>query len=799
MKNRMLKAALKYARAGLPVFPLFSAGPDGCSCGDAECHNPGKHPRTGHGFKDATTDRDTIRIWWTKWPTANIGIATGAASGLFVLDVDPRHDGQVSLRRLERDHGRLPKCPTVQTGGGGQHPYFRHPGGLVKSRSGIATGLDVRGDGGYVVAPPSRHASGRRYRWLGNRWPDLGSLPDIPRWLRRLMTEPVVKPSRNSQTISKGKRNATLTSLAGAMRRLGATRGAIRAALRKENTRRCVPPLDDKEVKKIAKSVSQYPPATQNISSRKSVATKLVELAESVRLLHTPEQEVFGIIRVKKHRETWRLKDPAFKRFLAARFYRETGTAPSAQALSDALGVLEGRALYEAPEKEVFTRVAWAEGAIWLDLCNPTWQAVGITADGWAIVSKPPVQFRRPRGMKSLPLPEQGSIDELKLFLNFASNDDFVLLISWLVAALNPQGPYPILVLEGEAGSAKSTTARVLRELVDPNTTPLRSEPRDVRDLMIAAQNSWCVAFDNVWHLQPWLSDALCRLATGGGFSTRELYSDDQEKLFEARRPILLNGIENVVSRGDIMDRSLIVHLPPIPEEQRRPEKKFWRHFRRIHPRILGALLSAASCALRRLRSIKPDRLPRMADFALWVTAAEPALGWSDGTLMRAYDLSRASANVLTLEASIIVGPLRRVCRTEQWRGTATLLLNALERSANPSELKQRDWPKNPQVLSGQLRRIAPNLRATGLDVYIGEKTAGSRSKRIITITRMRPKGKNKGAARPEQPAQEADGIRRFPRLKSDACDAPDAREQELENSAGVAGVGRVAPSSGAK
>ena len=145
------------------------------------------------------------------------------------------------------------------------------------------------------------------------------------------------------------------------------------------------------------------------------------------------------------------------------------------------------------------------------------------------MLSDSPVRFRRARGMNALPVPRRGgSIEALRPFLNVQGDEDFVLIVSWLVAALRPKGPYPVLVLQGEAGSAKSTAVRVLRALVDPNTSPLRSEPRETRDLMIAARNSWCIAFDNVSRLSPRLSDDLCRMATGGGFSTRQLYTDNE-------------------------------------------------------------------------------------------------------------------------------------------------------------------------------------------------------------------------------------------------------------------------------
>jgi len=373
-----------------------------------------------------------------------------------------------------------------------------------------------------------------------------------------------------------------------------------------------------------------------------------------------------------------------------------------------------------------------------------------------------------------------GTIDELRPFLNTGDEKDFVLLVSWLLGAMNSRGPYPVLVLQGEAGSAKTSAARVLRELIDPNTTPLRSEPRENRDLMIAAQNSWCVAFDNVSHLTPWLSDSLCRLSTGGGFSTRELYSDDQEKLFEATRPGLLNGIEGIVSRGDLLDRSLTIYLPSIPEKKRKSEKEFWREFEIAKPRILGALLNAVVCGLRRLPDVALKNLPRMADFAEWITALEPSLGWKPETFMKAYTANRVTSNSLALEASPIVTALRELCDDGGWEGTAAELLRELNLN-DKDRTRNAYWPKTPWALSRELRRIAPNLRETGVHLIFG-KTPGTNSARVITITQIAPKRAALVAEldvealyrklRPESPIfRFPREIQRFPRER-DASDA---------------------------
>ena len=223
-----------------------------------------------------------------------------------------------------------------------------------------------------------------------------------------------------------------------------------------------------------------------------------------------------------------------------------------------------------------------------------------------------------------------GSVATLRSFLNVKSDTDFVLAVAWALACLRNRGPYPVIVLSGEQGSAKSTFSAMLRALLDPNTAPLRALPREVRDLFIAASNGHVLAFDNVSGLLAWISDTLCRLATGGGFAVRQLYTDQDEVLFDAARPVILNGIEDIVTRPNLADRAVFLTLEPIPEERRRPEAELWAAFEAERPRILGVLLDAVVEGLKRLPETHLPKLPRMAGFALWATACETAL-WAAG------------------------------------------------------------------------------------------------------------------------------------------------------------------------
>ncbi len=319
-------------------------------------------------------------------------------------------------------------------------------------------------------------------------------------------------------------------------------------------------------------------------------------------LFHTATGTAFADLLIDGHRETWPIHSKRFRSWLRRRYYQATGDAPSAAALNAALNLLEARAQFEGPERMVHVRIAEHEGHIYLDLADTAWRAAEIGPDGWRVVAEPPVRFRRPPGMLPLPMPQRGgSLEQLTSLLNLPDRGDLVLVTTWLLATLRHGGPYPLLVIAGEQGSAKTVLSKMLRALVDPNAAPVRTLPREERDLFIAANNGHVLAFDNLSALPPWLSDTLCRLASGGSFAVRQLYTDQDEVLFDAARPVILNGIEDVVTRPDLADRALFLTLPSLSEAQRRPEQELWQEFELARPRLLGALLDAASHGLRAL------------------------------------------------------------------------------------------------------------------------------------------------------------------------------------------------------
>lgn len=475
---------------------------------------------------------------------------------------------------------------------------------------------------------------------------------------------------------------------------------------------------------------------------KKSQATLIVDIVvrSGADLFHTPEQDVYATLEIDGHRETWSLRAQAFKHWAARQFYDAHEKSPGSQAIADAVSTLCGMALFGGSEHDVHVRVAGQDGTIYLDLADADWQAIEINASGWRVVSNPPVKFRRPRGALPLPVPVAGgSIAELQPLLNIESGADFILIVAWLLAAFRPVGPFVVLDVKGEQGSAKSTACRALKSLVDPSKGGLRTEPREPKDLVIAAKHARVISFDNVSSLSPWLSDGLCRISTGGGFGTRQLFTDDEEMIFDVQRPILLNGITSYIIRGDLLDRAIQIRLPTIPEDRRLAAREFWTGFDEARPRILGALLDAISCGLRTLDFVKLKRLPRMADFAMWAVACEPACPWPEGGFMDAYMDAVEDANSGVLEGSEVGAAIVRLIKADaDWSGTSEGLVDRLTQIVGEPKARAKHWPKTPRAMSNELRRLAPILRRAGIEIAFHRESGGGR-RRLIRLCRAAP------------------------------------------------------------
>ena len=499
---------------------------------------------------------------------------------------------------------------------------------------------------------------------------------------------------------------------------------------------------------------------------RKSQAALLLDLAAGWDLFRE-DQAGYACVTDRREdgtiRRTFPVKGRAAREWLRIAYLDGHGGQPNAEALQSAINTLEALAVFRGDARRVFRRVAEVGETLWLDLGDPTWQAVRVDPQGWALVPSDRVPVHFIRGAAMLPLPEPawgGTLDDLRGLINVREDGPaWMLLIAWLLACLRPKGPYPLLLLTGGMGTGKSTAGLLLRSILDPARAGLRSEPRGERDLAIAATNGHIVAYDNLSYLPSWLSDALCRLSTGAGLGVRSHYENAEETIFEYERPCLLTSIEDVVARGDLLDRCVLVELAPIDDTRRMTEADLWAAFHALRPRVLGALLDAASAGLAALPDTRLASTPRMGTFATWATACEAGLGWPAGSFLEAYNQSRAAASGQVLEASPLVAPLRAFLDglLDLWEGTASALLDALNAGASEEVRRGKKWPKDPTRLAGTLKRLAPSLLADGIRYETLPPTKKARLHRLAAIATPTAE-RNGGTASPASPTREKPG-----------------------------------------
>ena len=406
-----------------------------------------------------------------------------------------------------------------------------------------------------------------------------------------------------------------------------------------------------------------------------------------------------------------------FSSWLKYTYYRNVSKPADDSQVNKAIDLLKYEAIYDCPEKMVHKRVAMLDGKVYIDMARDG-RAVEISASGWKLVSKPPVKFIASSGMASLPDPERGgSLDQLKELINLPDDDSFKLVVGWVLQAMNPEGQYPALILQGEQGTAKTWTTKVLRSLTDPSEVPTRSLPKSEQDLMVSASSSWVMAYDNLSNISGH-SDALCRLATGAGFTKRKLYADTEEVMINVKRPIILNGIGQLAVRHDLIDRTIVINLPIIDKTKRKPEQVLDKQLKEAIPALLGCLYDAISTGLKNIDTVDASDFPRMADFARWVIACEPGLPWAAGEFMEAYDGNRAGAVEEAINSDPVCIAIVQLMRGKDvWTGTHTDLLEALESTKKHSARFDQTLPTNPSLLSRKLTESTAFLRESGLRV----------------------------------------------------------------------------------
>lgn len=483
--------------------------------------------------------------------------------------------------------------------------------------------------------------------------------------------------------------------------------------------------------------------AKEKVKAAAILAIKEAEKAQDVFYFHDRSRKPWATVPVGSHHESWLIYSHEMWLWIA-RVLRAKNIPVTPKLVKEIQDEMMVNAHLDGPEIDVHVRVGESKGAMYVDVGDPEWRAIKITAAGWEIVTEYEVKFHRPMGVAALPLPAKGGhIRDILRFLNVRKEQE-ILFFSWLTYSYRQDVSYLILCMSGVQGSGKSTSTKVLRALVDPSIAQLSGVPKDELSVIMAAANSRLLTFDNMSLITPSMADLLCRIATGGSRRDRKYFTNDgSEVMFIYRNPIVLNGIAELVDRPDLLDRSLVVNLQAISEKDRMVESVFNAEFEKARPKLLGAVLDVVVAGLAKVDSVELERVPRMADFARWGVAIEESLGHKKGTFMSAYLGNLSDGNARALESSPVAWPLHHYLQEQpekKFEGTAQALLRNLcqyvtehhgDEGGRPLPLRHPGWPQSASALSAAIARSEPNLAKLGVKVVRGRRA----STRFINLT----------------------------------------------------------------
>lgn len=673
--------------------------------------------------------KEEVTHWFTIYLTANIGIITGKISNLVVVDIDTRHKG---------DNKAFNRIATVmaKTGGGGWHYYFLYEEN-IQNQVGIQKGIDIRGEGGYVIAPPSLHQSGKPYEWVMS--PGATEILPLPDFVKKWLSK---KGSNNNKSnwnpkvlngVEDGERNESAASVAGKLlARFPIIEWETEGwKLFQGWNRQNKPPLSEDELRDVFNSIKKREAEKHNSKDDRSLANKLLEgiLDSKIIFFHDQYKEGYASL-TGDGCEVLKLRSKAFRQWIAKFAWDQYEKIPSSEATAGIIQTLEGIARFNGKLFELSVRIALHDNAIWYDLGR---SAVRIDSYGWKIIETPPILFRRfPHQLPQVTPISGGDVKAINDFINLQTEEERLLFLVYTISAFIPDFPHPIFVLFGPQGSGKTTPHRLLKSLIDPSVLAELSAPDSEREFAQQASHHWYFYLDNLSSLPKWLSNAIAKACTGAGFSKRELFSDDEDIIYSFKRVMGINGINLVVESADLLDRSILLGLDRIGKNKRRKEKEFWEAFEEVKPSLLGAIFDTASKALKEYPTISLQSHPRMADFASWGSAIAKALGYSMDEFLHAYNNNISQQNEAALEASPVgTTIIAYMSDRDNWEGTASDLLIVLEKQAEELKIniKSRDWPKDPSWLTRRIQLVHSNLTEQGIRVIRDDK---SRPRRIF-------------------------------------------------------------------
>jgi hypothetical protein len=460
---------------------------------------------------------------------------------------------------------------------------------------------------------------------------------------------------------------------------------------------------------------------------------KILNLASDLTLFHDQNEETYTFL----HNETVSLKSPKLKHYLSSIMYERMGKAPNTDALNQAINVLKGNALFKGKKIELHNRIAWHENAIWYDMGNG--ESVKVTQTGWEITNSP-ILFRRYNHQEVQVRPlSGGNPKDIYDSLNIP-NDCKLLTLVYIITCFIPEIPHPIFHPHGAQGAGKTTLCKVIKKLCDPSTMDVLIMPRDAQQLVQKIAHHHVCLFDNISNMQPWISDILAQACTGAGLSKRQLYTDDDDIIYQFKRVIGLNGINLSITRADLMDRSILLSVDRITPRKRMNEAEFWAAFEEKRPYILGGIFDALSKAISLHPLVDLMNLPRMADFTQWGYVIAEALGHKGDEFSELYQININSQNEEIIQGNTLAqAVIKLLDEKDIWHGYIKSAWDALKEIAFPGSDKpdkyDSTFPLTPRSLRDHLTRIKSNLNDKGITFRTGPHT---REGKPITFQKVR-------------------------------------------------------------
>jgi hypothetical protein len=474
------------------------------------------------------------------------------------------------------------------------------------------------------------------------------------------------------------------------------------------------------------------PKKTSNKLSAAQEANAIISRS-TLEIFHTPQNEAFvAITEAGTGTRCVPVQSDFMKSWARLRYHKVTGKTLRKETLAEVIDLLEAKAIHDEPEKEVHIRLAGSNGDVYYDLGQPGKAFVRITSGGWTLEGDVPLRFHRPAGFGKQVAPKPGgNLTALRDLLHL-DKKNWVLLLAFILVSLRPRHPYMVLLVSGVHGSGKSMFSELIKRILDPNALEKFRLPKEEHTLAIQAAKTRLLVYDNTSSVRWDISDGLCAMLTGGGFSTRKFYADDDLRIFKNARPAIINGIGEFANQHDLLDRAIAIKLPKLTEKTRMQEKELNTRFEAILPGFLGCLFDIVSMALRRFDEVEPPTTVRMVDAVQWLMAGEPATGLPIGTFLHALE---ASVRDVTIENTInhplviaILNLLDVGGANRTYEGTMGDLHKRLgdQYGRIPPSL-----PKTASHLSNALQRLAPGMAEIGLMVELLPRTRTARPVRI--------------------------------------------------------------------